>query len=156
MWALPLAGDVKSRPILQGPSAKSGGALSPDGRWLAYQSNETGRDEVYVLPFPRGGKAEPISKNGGIDPVWRGDGRELFFIASNATANSLMAASIDSGGRLDGAPRTLFPLGPRLAAGYTHSYAASRDGSRFLTAMAEGPPVRNPLTVITNWPAVVR
>ena len=156
VWALPLAGDMKPRPILQGPSAKSGGALSPDGRWLAYQSNETGRDEVYVLPFPRGGKAEPISKNGGIEPVWRGDGRELFFIASTATANSLMAAAIDDGGRLVGAPRTLFPLAPRLVAGYSHSYAASRDGTRFLTTIAEGPPVRDPLTVITNWLAVVR
>ena len=89
--------------------------------------------------------------------MWRRDGRELFFIASTATANSLMAASIDDGGRLlGGAPRTLFPLPPRLVAGYSRSYAASRDGTRFLTPIAEGPPVRDPLTVITNWLAGVR
>src|SRR5262249_38940792 len=80
LWVLPLFGDRKPFPFLQTPFAESGGRFSPDGKWVAYQSNESGRSEVYVQPFPGPGAKFQISTDGGANPLWRRDGKELFFL----------------------------------------------------------------------------
>jgi len=78
LWVLPLVGDRKPRPFFTSPFAESGGAFSPDGHWLAYYSDESGRNEVYVQPFPAGGRKVQISRDGGAEPRWTRNG-ELFY-----------------------------------------------------------------------------
>ena len=99
IWALPLFGDKKEYPLLNSAFDEQNPQLSPDGRWLAYTSDETGTPEVYVKSFSADGKLGPdkklISSKGGRLPIWRRDGSELFFIASDS---SMMAASVKSGG----------------------------------------------------------
>ncbi len=81
LWALPLDGDKKPFPVVRTNSNEPYGQFSPDGKWIAYQSNESGRDEVYVQPFPGPGAKVRISTNGGAQMRWRRDGKELFYIA---------------------------------------------------------------------------
>lgn len=141
------------------------GQLSPDGRWLAYFSDESGRREVYVMPFapedaaagkPAGGKWQ-ISTAGGQHPRWRGDERELFYL--EPSSRKLMAAEVRaSGGTFDhGKPQPLFEL--RITPDnytLTHPYAASADGNRFLVGAEGEGPGEALITVVTNWPAAVR
>jgi hypothetical protein len=127
-----------------------GGRLSPDGRWLAYLSNETGRNEVYVVPHPGPGGKWQVSTAGGWAPIWRADGRELFF----ETDQGIMAAGVRPGATPDvGVPRLLFKTrftwGPY--AGYR--WAPSRDGQRFLVNVPSDAATESRLVVVTNWAA---
>ena len=79
IWILPMVGDRTPKPIVNTPFTEWEAAVSPDGRWMAYSSNESGRSEVYVLRFPNGGDRRPISTGGGYLPRWRADGRELYY-----------------------------------------------------------------------------
>ena len=93
---LPTAGDRKPFPYLEAPFDQTAAQFSPDGRWVAYASNESGRDEIYVRPFPSSAQSVwQISQNGGNQPRWRADGRELFFITPD---RKLMAVDIKIGG----------------------------------------------------------
>jgi hypothetical protein len=111
---------------LQTPANETDMSLSPDGRLLAYASDESGRTEIYVSRFPEMSNRVRVSSGGGQRPLWRGDGRELYFVN---TGNRLMAAPISSGGA-PSIPSELFeaPLFGSL-------YAPARDGSRFLIAV---------------------
>ena len=92
---LPLFGEHKPFPFVNTSFDEALGQFSPDGRWVAYHSNESGRHEVYVQPFPGPGGKWQISTSGGIEPRWRRDGKELFYIAPDG---KLMAAPIQSAG----------------------------------------------------------
>ena len=81
IWALPLDGDRKPFPVVQTNFDERDGQFSPDGKWIAYQSNESGRFEIYVQPFPGPGGKSQVSTNGGAQVRWRRDGKELFYIA---------------------------------------------------------------------------
>jgi Tol biopolymer transport system component len=146
LWALPLFGDRKPFPIIESPFFDAGSQFSPDGRWLAYNSNESGPSEVYVVPFPGPGGRVRISTAGGDNARWRRDGKEIFFLEGNA----LMAARVTaSGSRFDvGAVQRLFEV-PTVD-GYW-PYDVSRDGQRFLVNTLEG--AVPPLTIVVNWPA---
>lgn len=117
-----------SEQILPGRFAESAPALSPDGRWLAYQSDETGRTEVYVRPYPERGARVSISLQGGTEPVWARTGRELFY----RTGDSLMAATIEPGATFAvSAPRLLF-RGSFMAGEGFREYDVTPDGSQFI------------------------
>ncbi len=128
IWALPLGGERHARALTAGPFAKNSGAVSPDGRWLAYVSGESGGNNVYVRPFPEGDGRWQISTPVGEEPRWGVDGRELFFRANSV----LERVSIDTrpgfhAGRQE-------PLLDRVASGgETQSYSLSPDGSRIFT-----------------------
>jgi hypothetical protein len=138
VWAVSLD-DRKPRPLLQEPYLESSPQVSPDGRWLAYASSQTGRGEIYVKPFPEGaGGPWQVSTDGGQFPRWRGDGKELYFYYQN----SLIAADIRvTGSSVDpGVPRMLFRLpNPNLAGGHPYyiRYAVTADGQRFLFSLAD-------------------
>ena len=153
IWALPLFGDRKPFPFIESRFDDRRSQFSPDGRWVAYQSDESGRSEVYVVPFPgRGGKFQ-ISKSGGSEPRWRGDGKEIFFL----DRNTLMVAAVASNGnRFEvGSIQRLFDV-KRPPAGFL-PYDVSRDGQRFLVHVDEQPPMAgNPITVVVNWPALLK
>jgi Tol biopolymer transport system component len=151
VWALPLAEPAKAFSLVSTPFVDRNGRFSPDGRWVAYSSRETGRDEVYVTSFPDAGTRLQVSGGGGKTPRWRADGRELFFLSGDA----LMAAAVDNTGpRL--AVKEVKPLfrvnlynGPRTN---LTAYDVSPDGQRFLvnTAGDAGDPR---VGLVTNWMA---
>ena len=152
LWILPMTGERKPFAFAQTEFSEIQGVFSPDGRWIAYVSNESGTAEVYAAPFPGTGAKRVISTrqsgsgSGGV-PLWRPDGREIFYIAPD---RSLMAAAVTlSRTTLDsGLPRALF--GPVLAVG-GRNYAVSADGKRFLTYTAPGLRANVPITLIQNW-----
>ena len=161
LWALPLAGDRKPYPVEQTPADESAGQFSPDGRWVSYQSNESGQMEIYVRPFRRSGGPWQVSTEGGSQPRWRLDGRELFYVAPDAR---LMAVPIGVGAdkrTLErGVPVPLFRT--RLASGASISgllskpqYAVASDG-RFLMNMTVEDATPPPINVILNWDAALK
>jgi Tol biopolymer transport system component len=150
---LPLSG---GDPVLFAGTAadERNGTLSPDVRWMAYQSNETGTSEVYVQPFPTTGARWQISRGGGSQPQWRRDGGELFYIAQD---KRLMAVAITArAGRLAaGQPTALFQTRAtqRDPANLNRQYAVSSDGTRFLVATTTDNPL--PITMVRNWRALL-
>jgi eukaryotic-like serine/threonine-protein kinase len=151
LWVLPLTGDRRPFPVVHSPFDENYGTFAPDGRWIAYSSNESGQEEVYVEPFPATGGKVQISNGGGTQTMWRGDGRELFFVAPDG---SLMAAPIKTtNGFESGAPQRLFATGLPMTPS-RRQYAVTGDGTRFLINVLRSP--ASPLTVVVNWPAALR
>ncbi len=150
IWILPLSGDQKPFPYLQSQFTERWPKLSPDGRWLAYTSDETGRNEVYVQTFPAPGSKYQVSANGGGRPVWSRDGKELFYLAED---RKLMAVEVTTGSRFEaGAPKSLF----EVRTGPTSRYDVSPDGRRFLVISAQDAASAQPMTVVVNWHAGVK
>ena len=148
VWVLPLAGDRKPMPYLDTPANEVRAEFSPDGRWVAYSSNESGTNQVYVQSFPKSGANWRVSTDGGSQPLWRRDGRELFYLDPG---NNLMAVDVKAGTTVDaGVPRALFKTALRssLVVNSGNQYAASGDGQRFLVTVQNEPP---PIAVVLNW-----
>ena len=147
---LPLDPKGPARPLL--PEVKgqiSDVELSPNGRWIAYESNESGRFEIYVRPFPEvdGGRWQ-LSSNGGAHPLWSRNGRELFFIAADGMLTSV---PIQPGQTFEhGKPAALFPAG-QYYVNVARNYEVAPDGSRFLFIKNAQTEVRPSITVVTNW-----
>jgi len=154
VMAIPLTGaDRKPVPIAATAAQENRARFSPDTRWIAYDSDESGRTEVYVQPFPPTGGKWQVSPSGGFHPVWRRDGRELFYLGSN---NTLMAREVRAGATFElGPPQRLFQTNLSLSA-VGGAYDVSIDGKSFLVAdrTAVGP--APPITVVLNWPALLK
>jgi hypothetical protein len=154
IWVLPLTGDRKPIPFMQTQFNERYGRFSPDGRWIAYASGESGRDEVYVASFPPGpGGKWQVSSNGGAWPRWRGDGRELFF---EDAEGMLVAAAVDGSGSafVVGAVQPLFPSRMRNAAwggASSYNYDVTADGQQFLVNVTEDSQNDTPITLLLNW-----
>ena len=148
LWVLPLFGDKKPQMVVGTPFEEHQGRFSPDGRWIAYQSNEGGRTEIWVQPFPGPGAKSQISNGGGVEPQWRRDGRELFYTAPD---NRLMAVPLTLGDDTvaAGQPVALFSATLSPLGGAVNQYLASPDGQRFLvdTMVEEA----SPITILQNW-----
>ena len=132
LWALPLAGDRTPFPVVQTPFLENEGQFSPDGRWIAYRSNKSGQDEIYVQSYPGPAGRQLVSTEGGSQPRWRRDGKELFYVAPN---NTLMVVSIGpvAGQRLDTSkPVVLFRTRLEALDQPKQQYAVAPDGERFL------------------------
>jgi Tol biopolymer transport system component len=162
LWALPLVGDRKPFPVVQTPFDEAEGQFSPDGRWVAFQSNESGREEIYVRLFPGPDGQRQVSTEGGSQPRWRPDGTELFYVAPDAR---LMAVPIAVGAARQtlepGAPMPLFPshlaTGANISVGglSKQQYAVAPDG-RFLMNAAVDEGTAAPITVVLNWNAQLK
>ena len=150
LWILPLS-ERKPFAFLHSPSNERGGAFSPDGRWVAYVSDETGTDQIYVQSLPPSGGQWQISTSGGAVPRWRRAGREVFFQSPD---NKLMAIEVkaSAAGFEAGAPKALFEM-PPLFVNTTYRYDVSADGQRFLILTSVEESAQTPLTVVTNWTA---
>ena len=148
MWSLSLA-DRKATPLLQTDFMEGGGQISPDGRWLAYHSNESGRMEVYVQPVPGPGPKWSLSRDGGQYARWRGDGKEIFFVAGD---RMLMAAAVTAGATFSaGEPKPLFPIRPRTRT-LDSPFDVTADGRRFAVSTASGEEGSSAITLVVDWP----
>jgi serine/threonine protein kinase/Tol biopolymer transport system component len=149
---LPLFGDKKPYLYTDTRFTETFPRVSRDGRWLAYSSNESGREEVYVGTFPTAGGKWQVSVNGGSVPVWSRDGKELYFIAANGM---MMAVPIQPGDRFTpGIPKPLFDT-TGLGSGDYGTYDVSKDG-RFLMPMSAVQSESVPMTVVINWTETVK
>ncbi len=155
VWALPLTGEKKPFPVVQpqGPQSRVVQyRLSPDGRWLAYSSTESGREEVYVTHFPSGQGRWQVSQNGGTFPAWRGDSKEIWFFGMDG---SLHAAGVNAKSEefeLDPV-RDVFQINYVAPVGYP--YDVSSDGQRLVVStFPEG--VSTPMVLVTNWTAELK
>jgi Tol biopolymer transport system component len=155
IWVLPMSGDRKPFPYLQTKFGETAARFSPDGRWVADQSNESGRrNEVYVAPFPGPGGKRIVSTAGGIQPRWSHDGSEIIY--ATAFTGTLMAAAVNGRGPTFevGVVKPLFKVS---AGGAGSFYDVAADG-RFLvnSAVVDQPVTITPLTVVVNWLASVK
>ena len=155
LWALPMFGERREYPLSNSRFDEQEPQLSPDGRWLAYASDETGDYEIYVQSFSADGKLgadkRRVSTAGGKLPIWRRDGSELFFIASDG---QMMASSVKTGGTefQFATPQPLFKTRTLdLEGGIYHEYDVTEDGQRFLIGTLIGDTKAAPPTVILNW-----
>jgi len=153
LWVLPLSGDQKPSPVMQTPFGETNGRFSPDGKWIAYESTESGPGQIYVQGFPSGSKTQ-VSTDGGFQPRWRADGKELFYIGPD---KKLMAVDLKSeaGGIQVGTPRILFELRVSNLPGPPY-YDVTRDGQRFLINVAGEETTPTPMTVVMNWNAALK
>ena len=154
LWVFPLAGEQRQFPFLATQFDERQGRFSPDGRWIAYTSNESGAWQVYVQSFPASGGKWQVSMNGGAQPQWRRDGRELFYLSPD---RKMMAVEVSGKGPTfgAGAPRELFVLRIQTIGvpGIRNFYTATKDGQRFLVNALVGDPTASPTTVVLNWTA---
>jgi Tol biopolymer transport system component len=148
IWVLPMFGDRKPYPLLQTEFDEAWARFSPNGRWVAYTSNETGTSEVYVREFQGSGERWRVSTGGGILPLWRRDGKELFY----NSGGKLMAVDVkaDRSSFEPGVPKLLFE---RSGGG---NFDVSRDGQRFLIPVLVEESSPEPITVVLNWTADVK
>jgi len=152
IWVLPH--DAPAEPVVNTAAVEIEPQLSPDGRWLAYTSDESGRMEVYVRPFRAPGGAWLISTSGGSDPRWRDDGSELYYLSSDRALMAVNNTAPAGAATLDASvPSPLFQTrtsGP-LGLGVRFNYAAAPGGQRFLITTDRPETAPSPITVVVNW-----
>jgi serine/threonine-protein kinase len=145
IWTLSLDGDRTARPWLETPATEWAGRLSPDGRFLAYNSDESGRDEVYVQPFPGPGGKWLVSQGGGINPIWSRDGRQLFY----RRGGQFLAVDLETAsGFTAGKPVPLFSGRYRETG---RDFDVSPDGSRFVMMLNPDPRTAPSFNVLLDW-----
>jgi len=140
-------------PETENTSSLRNGQFSPDGKWVAYASNETGKWEIYATSFPEPRGKWQVSAGGGEQPRWRGDGKELFYLSSDYR---MMAAPVTFGANFDaGAPIALFQATPRqpVSTNDQFAYDVSGDGQRFLIITQAKQAETVPMSVILKWSA---
>ena len=142
LWVVPLEVNQKPFPIANTEADESWGRFSPDAHWIAIQSDDTGRSEIYLQPFPGPGSKRQITNNGGGTPMWRRDGRELFY--SELDGRLMSVAITSKGSSIEaGRPAALFTRPP------LSDWAPAPDGQRFLINKVVKDPA--PITVVLNW-----
>jgi hypothetical protein len=167
MWVLPMEGDRKPVSLLATPFSELEAVFSPDGRWIAYTSNESGRYEIYVRPFlAKGPSGAPalgegkwqVSRDGGATPHWAADGKQIIFASTYTETLATLRNTVDvkaNGNAFEaGVPQRLFQA-PQLPSDF--SWDVTGDGKRFLIAAPQGlatGPV--PVDVMLNWPSVLK
>jgi dipeptidyl aminopeptidase/acylaminoacyl peptidase len=152
LWLLPMVGNPMPVPFARTEASEQQAQISPDGRWIAYTSNESGRSEVYVQSFPSPAGKVRVSTDGGGDAQWRADGQELFYIAED---RQLMAVPVKASASFErGDPRSLFDTGmqPHWGTSRNH-YSVSRNGQQFLLMTPVADDRSSPFTIIVNWAA---
>jgi Tol biopolymer transport system component len=152
IWALPMSGEGKPVAVVRTMFDERDAQFSPDGKWIAYQSNQSGRFEIYLQRFPDGGEPIPISTNGGAQVRWSGDGRELFYLALDGRLTAVRLSFPSGGGPPEaGTPASLFaPVVSSMRDVARHHYVVSPEGQRFLfdTLVEEG---ASPIVLLLNW-----
>jgi Tol biopolymer transport system component/DNA-binding winged helix-turn-helix (wHTH) protein len=147
IWMLPLSGDRQPFPFRQSTADEGQAHFSPDGRWVAFTSQQSGgRREVHVAPFGGNGPVQQVSVGGGTQPMWQSDGSELFFLGPDG---GVMSVAVKTGRRFEHSPpRKLFEIHVNQTVGFGNEYAVSSDGQRFLANLLSP---QRPITVVLDW-----
>jgi Tol biopolymer transport system component len=156
LWILPMTGDRKPFLFLQTQFEETHAQFSPDGRWIVYVSNESGRPEVYVQSFPSSGGKWQVSVGGGDQPQWRRDGKEIFYMSPD---RKLMVVSVTAGVSFQqGAPVPLFQTRVETSSstGARNNYVVAADGQRFVVNNLILDSASQPITVVLNWTAQLK
>jgi serine/threonine protein kinase len=155
VWTLPLDGDKKPFPFLQSKADERQAQFSPNGKWVAYMSNESGRNEVYVRPFPVGAGTWQVSTGGGEQPRWRRDGKELFYLSSD---HKLMAVDVDTDSTAFSHIGSTALFVTRVGGIDTPGdyYAVTADGQRFLLNNLVAEAAYTPITIVLNWTVALK
>ncbi len=135
------------------PATLARGQFSPDGRWLLYESNESGRREIYLSDFPKLSSRRQISVAGGTEPRWGRDGKEVFYVTPDRSLVSIPIRQPSEPAFAN--PKVLFRLPGHVGAGGGFSYDVSRDGARFLVLSTKAPPNARDLAIVFNWPQLM-
>jgi eukaryotic-like serine/threonine-protein kinase len=159
VWAVPVEGDRKPFPVVETSFDETGAVFSPDSRWIAYTSNASGRNEVYVRPFTGSAEQVQMSTGGGSQPRWRRDGRELFYLGSDGRLTAVSITIGRNGATIEaGTPVALFPVrlasGPNVYLGQTQ-YAVAADG-RFLMNVSIDDAAPPPISIVINWDSALK
>ena len=157
LWSLPMEAGGQSKPVpyLVGPSLQQQAQISPDGRFVAYGSDQAGGWEIYVQPFPNASEGKWIVSNGGgFEPRWSRDGKELFYFAGQ----KLMAVPVTLRPTFSaGVPVALFEAPIQVGnTNDSHRWHVSPDGKRFLLLVGDGKNQAEPLDVVVNWPELLK
>src|SRR5262249_9696547 len=147
LWVLPMTGDKKPQPVRVSPFSDFQGRFSPDGKWIAYVSGESGRNEVYIQSYPEAKTRVQISTSGAHQPRWRRDGQELFFLNTSYDVAAVDISTSDDGALKAGIPHKLFSGPPVALVSRRNSWEVTPDGQRFLFVSGQ-PSVVVPLTVV--------
>ncbi|MDE3178341.1 MAG: serine/threonine-protein kinase [Acidobacteriota bacterium] len=156
IWMLPLFGDKKPFPFLDSDANEHAASFSPNGKWLAYDSDESGRAEVYIVPFPKRSGKWQVSTEGGGAPRWRRDSKELFYLSRE---NKLMAVKVqEKDAMLEiGSPAPLFQTNPPESGWPGRVYDVTPDGKKFIVdTRLPAPASAEPITLVVNWPALLK
>jgi hypothetical protein len=154
LWHLSLTGDPKPTAYLasQDVATLDEPTFSPDGKWVTYSANDSGQSEIYMQAFPVPGERVRVSTRGGLQPHWRADGQELFYVEPGG---DLVAVPIEMSGAVAvGAPMRLFTM-PLAPSRFLNEYAVSRDGQRFLVQVPDTSGDALRIVVTTNWASTV-
>ncbi len=157
--AVPSDGSGSPVPLANSRFEERQGQFAPNGRWFAFQSDESGRFEIYLQPFPGPGPKLPVTTEGGTQPRWRGDGRELFYVAPDATLMAVPVTWSRDGSPDVGRPTVLFRTdmvgggAPGLPGTSRFEYAVKKDASVFLVNTRDGASQTAPITIVLNWAA---
>ena len=152
LWLMPLEGERKPLPFSATRFEEWGARFSPDSRWIAFVSTETGAPEVYVAPAGEAGARRRISTGGGTSPRWRRDGRELFY--ASADGRSIIAVPVRPGPAFAaGVPERLFTFAVPAARDRSRNsvYDVLPDGQRFIVSVPAGEATSSRITVVLNW-----
>lgn len=158
IWALPLKGDPKPFPVLETTADEFSCQFSRDGRWIAYESNESDRLQIYVRPFPVSGSHWQVSTGGGTQPRWSQDGKEIYYLAPDTRLTAVPLTISADGHTLDaGAPLPLFAT--QLASGANvlpsrPQYAVAPDGRFLMNVRADEASL--PITVVLHWTTMLK
>jgi eukaryotic-like serine/threonine-protein kinase len=158
LWAQPLQGDRKALLYLRNQARELTARISPEGKWIAYTSDESGKDEIFVQSFdgaaPASGGKWQISRGGASQPVWRRDGKELYYLTADS---KLMVVSVEPSTVFKpGPPRELFDTHLVVRRGPRNEYDVTRDGQRFLLRIPSHTTAAVPLNVVVNWTAAIK
>jgi Tol biopolymer transport system component len=155
VWVLPMSGDQKPFSVLHSDASERAARFSPDGRWIAYVSDASGINQVYVKAFPDSGGQWQVSTNGGYHLAWRHDGKELFYVSSD---KKMMAVEVKGeGANFDAsAPKPLFDLRIPAFNAASAQFAVSKDGQKFLVPSMVEEITSVPIAVVSNWTANVK
>ncbi len=159
LWALPLDGNRQPFPVVQTEFDEPYGQFSPDGHWIAYESNKSGRPEIYVQPFPGPGAESQISTSGGAQVRWQRDGKGLFYIGLDERLIAVSIRVARDGHSIEAdAAVPLFPthVGGALQPETGPLYMVSPDGQRFLMNALQQEASTSPITVILNWAGALK
>jgi len=147
IWLMQLA-TRKATPLLATPFNEAGLEFSPDGKWIVYSSDESGRNEIYVQQFPDSTGKSIVSRGGGSTPAWSADGRQIYYISPE---RKMMSVPVSLGASFDAGPPVILFEARLREIGRERQYAVSHDGSKFLLNRVVGEAGTRPMTLVQSW-----